>query len=785
LAIWELDILDPFGVRKQTVNWYAADGTTRSATASGPAKGISNLSFHPRGSVLSAGGELNFTVPLDIQKNLGIAPPNMLQLRRYDVGVVGTYIVTERSHQPAGRYNVTLKCPDLAEELRNVLVPGYVASLTDDISSVGRALLAWQFETPWAFNALLNGFVGTGFSVFNQTIQQAIGQLASQRFCSWRLGNGRVIDFGRFGGTISGVRLQKVIGNRDPGPNVRRIKSIVPQEDASSVYNLVVATGGGSGNAAFDMSSIFATAGAADLSGLGPGWQISGPIDTTNFPGFDPTHPVMRRPLQTLSPSGFYQYFLYDHTSRARWRRKEYPLNQSNINPVSGEPLDVAAAAYDLYGATLSFLNNHKDPNYTYKITTYGKGSNVGLAGQMVRVDYDRVMNGASDLSIHQYLKVVEIETKVDDKDGSWEDVWTVSTTGQRTESNATAIAGALEKIDYWNAVPMTFPTRDRVWMDTHVDAQHPAVVPIDDDPAVLGTVQAIFAVSLLPGLSTIVGGAVEGHSHTVVIPSISFSPASVPATNEKSANPQSQGVHAQSGNGGQGANDHGGKTNSTSAVGTTDSGSAANKDANNVSINDSFRDHTHDIFIQSGGSPGSGATSGMLYWNPNGQSKINAAGQQGFANTTGVRNYGVDSTHNHTVSATGTGSAGTQGITNYGGFAPSVTSAGTGFQPDTNFPGYTNFNSQAQTVQTSSNVTPNWTPVYGYYQDPTGKPSNVFASVNGQVVGGPFNSDFSFDFTPYMATKQAYTLSFTSSTFGRLLIRGVLRQRETTVRLL
>lgn len=771
MALWELDILDQNGIRQNTLPFYGPDGTQHNVSASGPARGVTSLTFHPRGSVLSAGGQLSFSAPLDVRKNLGLAPPNMVALRRAGLaGVLGLYLITERSHAPAGRYMVSMTCPDLTEELREVLVPGWSASLTDDIAAVSNGILQWTYENPWSANVLFNGYAGVAFNISNITIQQALGRLASERFVSWRLGDGRIVDIGRFGNTKSGIRLERIPGNRTPASNVRRIKSLTMDEQIGSVKNLIVASGGGSGYVTFDLSVIWNDENAVNVPQLGPGWQYS----TPNFssPWFDPNYPIFRRPIQAIYTTGIYQYFLYDHNSKLKWKRKEYPLVRSDINPISGAPLDVRAAGGDLYSAALAYLMASKDPNYTYKIVTEGTGDNRGIAGMSVRVDYTRVVGDDDAMAVHQDLVVSEVESKVSDKDGSWEDTWSVSTNGKRADTNATAIAGALEKIDYWNAVPMVFPTRDRVWIDAHVDAIHPVAVPLDDDDAVIGTVQAIFNVSLLPAFAPITGGANDPHSHNVTIPAISYAPASTPGANEKAYNSGGQGVHSQGGAGSQGSHNQGGVTTGPStATGTAVEGTTTEGGGFTFAASGT-------LTINSGAKSSAVTTDGsFLYW-PGGSFGVNVAGR-----TLGV----ADTTHKHNMNVSAplqSGSAGAQGIGNYSGFAPTVTSAGTGFQPDTNYPGYNNTNQKDQVLQVSATATPPWKPVYGYYQDPSGRPSQITAWVNNTQVGGPFNADFSFNFTPYVGAKGAYTLYFKSATFGRLLIRGVLRQRESTVRI-
>src|SRR4051812_979198 len=206
MALWELEVLDPFGLRKSSVRFVRTDGQIVAVPANGPAMGIGGISFHPRGAVLSGGGQLSFQCNYDLQKNLGIAPPNTVRLKRNNI-VQGTYMVTERSHTPTGgKYALQVTCPDFVEELRRILVPGGFGTptipnpvpdrteATWDIARLGQMLCSLQWETPWSFRALFNGFNNTSFSCESITIQSALGKLGSERFCSWRVGSDSVLD---------------------------------------------------------------------------------------------------------------------------------------------------------------------------------------------------------------------------------------------------------------------------------------------------------------------------------------------------------------------------------------------------------------------------------------------------------------------------------------------------------------------------------------------------------------------------------------------------------------
>lgn len=881
-----INILDGFGNRV---------GTVGGVSVSGPARGVAKLVYDPRGSVLSASGQASFEVPMTIRRNLALGPGASVEVVDTALGVVGTYLVTEKSESVANSgHTATFVCPDLLEELRWQIVAGFAADSghtnsspadpipthnAETVANCAQRIVAQAAETAWAASVGIAGSMTETFAADGTSVQETVAAFAKKRYAYYRLGAGRTVEIsqfaaGRAAGTFtdaiapslvtvnssptagvqvgwlltvggetvtvlglnasqieatfaqshaagsawsaqsapSGIRL--VRASQQPAamnrPAIRPIIDLKVRTDGRGVVNCLVPTGGGTGALQVTLADYYNPVGETPVAGRN--WYITGPISDPSYSAAVPVY--RRRRSDGLGVDGW-QYFIVDTASIAAYREHWATLG-TQIAPIGTTKADLQAAAADLYLTAYANLRWHAQPTVILDVVTTGSsGDNRALGGNTVRVEYKESVDGTDALNISGDYFVLSASRAVNDTTGQTTDTWKLSSTGLDTQTNAGLVTGMLQAIDALGAqAPPTLVSRD-AWIERLVDRNHPVDFPVDVDLSILNILEYTFTVSLLPAISPINGATVADHHHSLALPGHALD-ATVGQVNETGSNRGNFGNQFTHGHGsGQYANQfghgHGGNTSGSSGLsggtagggltgssgggglsGSTGGGSSSGTADNqtprvkyptyrgvepspptgggeilskaifyitSLGGSDSGQDtHGHGV---SGSASGQGLSSG-------------AAGGQGLSS-------GAASGHNFARGA----SAGTQGIANEDGFKPSVDNGGTGWVPQTNFPGYSNDLSYVQTVQTSGVQDVNTvSPTYAYYADPSGKASSVAVLVDGAPAGGPFAGDFVIDLGPYLDPRSAHTVRFTSATFGRLVIRAKSRARGTTARI-
>lgn len=822
-----IDVLDSFATQQGQIN---------GVRVAGPARGYRKLKYSPAGSTMDQLGSCSFELPMALRANYGLGIGTMARVTDTTWGVQGTYVVGDKSESiAADGHWVTFTLADLMEELRWGEIPGFVAqdkAFETTTTTAQRILdIANLAQPAYPWRVVFTGpdyFAGSPFQIEGGTPFQALEKLCADRFLHMRrnpqVGGGyeRTLEIGAFPTNPSGIQL--VRSSARPAAmnrvNIRPIPEggLTPKASGAAIINVIVPTGAGAGWAQLTLQPLWNPATAAHDSALGYDYCRLNP-----FAGLNAAYALLYRRIR-YDGGGIdgYEYFLVDQPSvnvyRQRWLR--YP--RTDIGTVSQATLDQVAAAQNLYITAVAYLLGHATPNQVLAVSTIGRGSVTGLAASTVQVYYPFTENGTQTLNINGPYYVLGVERSVSDADGTMTDGWNVSSLGQYAQSNATVLTGISQAIDNLRLGATIYPSRLSTYQDSPIDANNPVTVTVDVDPGVIAVVQAVFNVSLLPLISPVNGGTVVPHTHSTLIPAVGID-ASVPYTYEGGYNPGAQAAygHAESisanRSGGYGenisANRSGGvgKSGGVSKYGgVSKSGGVNSNNANTPSVQYSVDKHVHGLFIQGGGTPGTLDNGGYLYTH-SGDKQIRATNyQQVVASTNppdgdGGSRPGVNTDHGHADSigvSDGIGVSDTIGVNDglgvykggglqdgLGVYKGGGIGQHGGFTPDSRFPGYSNYRTQAQTVQTSGVQSASGVlPQYGIYKDPQGQPSAVTVTVNGAQVAGPFNGAFVADLTSAIAAQLSggapIDVVFYSATLGRLIVRGKIRVKESVYRI-
>ena len=513
-----IEILDLLGQRGQTIN---------SQRVAGPARGYKGLSYTPRGACLDKSGQCGFSVPMTLRQNYPLGIGATVQLVDTQYGVQGQYVVDDKSEtiDAAGHW-AQFQCMEITEELVWATVPGFTAVPDETTAGTLGRLLALQDESPWTYTlpTALDGFANVGFQAEDVTIQQAMSKLLVDRFLHWRRGNGRIIEAGNFGAP-TGIRIVRPSGNPSlmNRSAIRPIKvgGFAPKADAATLVNCIVPKGAGSGYAQLTLQPLYVAVG--ESYDAGTGWYTSAPA---TFPGYDSANfPVRRRIRYDGGGLDGYQYFLADPASIVTYRKRWLPYPRPDIGTISNSVGDLQSAAQALYQVALVYMGWHNVQHKVLAISTDGRGNNVGIAGDTVRVEYREVIGGVTITDEHADYIVMDVVRTINDATGSATDQWTLSNLGRDVASNSASglLTGALESIQQLRVGPMTYPVERDIHRDQPINANNPVTVHVNLHAGVQRIVQAVFSVQLLPIYSTVASGTVAGHSHTVDIPALSI----------------------------------------------------------------------------------------------------------------------------------------------------------------------------------------------------------------------------------------------------------------------
>jgi len=830
----ELQIYDSYG---------RPGGVISGQRVTGPLKGYSGLSYTPRGACFNKPGECHFSLPMTIRNNYPLDVGAMVYVKDTTYGEQGLFVVGDKSESiSADGHTAAFSCVDLVEELRWPDVPGFASIETGEtLSRVFQRLLNIQDETPWLASlppALDVTLFDNRFTCDGITVQQAVAGLAAQWFLKWRRGAGRTIEFDTFG-KDTGIRLVKpsMRPSAMSRPNIRPMlpNGINPVNDAAGIVNCLVPLGAGDGWAQVSLRDLYNPVGETAVPGTT--WYKSGP-PVAVWTGYDAAYPIYKRFRYDGGNDGF-QYFLIDQTSITNYR-KRFARMHTDIGVISGNPLDLAAAAATVWQLGVARLKLFSVKHQSLTVLTVGRGNNVGIGGDLVRVECKEVTNGVTTLDVNGLFVVVDCVRSVSDSTGAYEDRFDVSSIGRAAETTEGIQTGMLQDLQSLRNAATVYPSGYPIWIDAPITPADPIQVPWDEDRGRLATVEATFTVTCYPVYSTVTSGTVAAHHHSVTVPGRSQN-ASVPYTYEGGYNPTAQAAYGHSAPGAQAAYGHaapgaqfghghggsatGGTQNNHGHGSSTPAGRAGGGVSENIgvggggTVNNSggvsgLDQHTHSLFIQGGGTPGTLDNGGFVYAT-NGDAQLRATGsKQTIARTNTQDTYNTGHGHGSSTLATrngggvgediGVGGGGnvansggsfqptvpitseggyTPSVNQHGGFTPAVDTHG-GFQPDSRFPGYANDLSYTQTVQTSDDIAPAWTPVYGKFTDPNGAARNIRIFIDGTQIfpaaqpSGVYATSFVVNLTPYLQGQQGRVIEFRSETLGRLLIRATVRTR-------
>lgn len=807
-----IDIYDPYNRSAKVVNGQ---------NVTGPLKGFRNLRYVPRGGIINQAGACSFELPMQLRNNAPIGPRTVVRVRDTELGLQGTYMVGEKSETPSedSRY-ASFTCLDLVSELTLDTVPGLSAFSDQNESTANtlRRILAIPFQTPYT-GQMVNGtdyYAGVDFLADNVTVQAAFSKLLGDRGFGWRRGDGRIIEYGNFK-RPTGIRL--VQGSMRPGAmnrdNIRPIpvgglRTVV---DPTAIYNCIAITGAGSGPYQHSLQPLYNIGGETAVPGTN--WWKSGPQPIPGlhgqplFAGYDLNFPIHRRITYNGRGSDGYEYFLVDYDSVNRYRSSFYPLNRSDVGSTENTADDMVETAQALYIIAWATLRMSAKVNNALSVTTVGRGNNVGIGGELVTVEWKEFNEDGTVLPGASFDRapfvVLGVECSVDDTTGGRTDTWALSDIGRAAQDDTATQTGMLQSIEEIRNAVTIYPVEKDIHRDEPIGPGFPVVITVNMSQRIQKVQVARFAIQLTSIYSTVTGGDVEKHSHSYSIPNLSID-AGVPLTPEKGSNPINQYDHTHTENisanrtlknftdditAGRTTGVLGSAVKTGSVTGGGDVGNPSTDP-----ITQAIKTHNHSMTIIGGGPP-TGFGDNMLYVRDgnvgtSGAKHLQVSGGQfqlftnypgdwtatfnhGHSDTFGVSD-GADVADRIGVSRGGT-LTDNLGVSRGGTFDKNA-----GYQPDTNFPGYTNLVTRTYTGQTSGEYTPTFKPKYGKFSAPAAeKPSNVVFKINNAIVAGPFNADaVDIDLRSSFQARQPVTIVITSDTIGRIIVDGTIEASKT-----
>jgi hypothetical protein len=463
MLVW-IDLFDNHGEYQSTLN---------GVPIAGPVRGITDISWTPRGARLNMAGELTFSLALATRRATAINEGTFIRLWQDGIDQ-GLFIVGENSESDDGTV-ATFRCSDLMDELRWALITGYAndPAVGMDAAASRVIYLAIDHSHTWptgywsliAVPGATGFYTGTSFVVEADSALGALTNLSSQTGYGFRLNAtaDRVIDFGDLR-EDSGIRLQRGTGNASASPLtlLRPIIDLVPTRDAQSIVTIVAPQSQGVDGA--NLRDIWNPTGAGSWFEIASGdWFITGPILD---PWYHPEFPLIRR----LRPDGKlsdgqdgWTYFVVNGQERVAKRERWQTQVFGDIRPASAFFSDRRFAAAALYRACVAFLQARADAHRSLDVTTTAISDNRGLAGTDVQVvDFRRAIN--------EFRTVVDVTRSVSN-DGIGTDRWTLDNIGRLRRDDRVIISETWRQMVALATNPRPAITTRTITISGHVPA--------------------------------------------------------------------------------------------------------------------------------------------------------------------------------------------------------------------------------------------------------------------------------------------------------------------------
>jgi len=566
----------------------------------------------------------------------------------------------------------------------------------------------------------------------------------------------RSIELGLFGQgpavqiiSPDGGDVQQILANN---PEARVAQTITRHPaDCSKVVTTMTPLGGGSGinqvrfrrlfRILFDPTyDHYATKNPVRPGDYNSGVQYYFPeADMANFPihalwdtTTDPTHPAWRPARLNKTDSQQFEYavrldggadgFEYTMSSNAAlqyWEQRtphnaefRAPFTDSSFTYVDSDIYNQEMSERALYVAAKAQLGWYGLPQQSVTVTTVGQRRPV-RAGEKVQIHYDRIgvdgLGYFTEVAEEGVYYVVSVVRQYGDQ---VIDTWTLTNNAKHPpDATSTANDASRGMVEALRVIPTT--TVAIYPLDTgrvKIDSQHPLTKHWEIPKTAFRVQQCKILVSIFPVRHDLNQAHSDGgHQHDVDIPALTVS-GSIADTDETAATAvyytasQLGHAHASTTYGNQGGqnitagasqwgHNHGSSVPATGGGNVANSGKAGNVDGQ-------INSHQHTMTFGSGGDPGTGASTGILYYsgtsNPSyGGAFLQGAGKGGTINTA-YYNQSTNTDHGHgssTVAGGGGNVSGTNlnnpalNTNNYSGFKPGVDSQGTGWPLHTVFP--------------------------------------------------------------------------------------------------
>jgi hypothetical protein len=483
-----LYILDKDGNPANSIPMDIGNGTLVAQPISGKVAGWKALSYVPSGAAIDTVPQYSVQVPLSDWRNVAIGQGTVLMVMDDSLAAEvtrGTVIDIEDAVDEHGTHWATVTFADALYDLSRADVTSSFAAdigytnrgagdpiptrAAETLSGVQTRLLSLA-DTPWTPINDVTGFDGLAFAATGSIIQ-AYDKLRQARFAHFRreffAGSPRYLRFFNGGTPFAPNGLPVWAVKPGPNPtaaaNVNRLQMIKPTfSRKTEVVNSLTPTGaGGAGTQQLTLRILYNRVGETALAN---GSFQSGP---TTFQGYDPAHPIFRRPTQSGATSDGNDYFIEDAASIALYGRTRQPLPVPDVGITVApdgrtEPVDETAAAVALYTVALNKLVYLAKPRIEIAFTTPAIGDIRNCGGQTVHVKYD---GWAFDeqRQVFQFLGldadywVLSVVRAVAD-DATAMDTWTVSSSGQALASAGGTLLGVMDSVTAMHAAVQAYP---------------------------------------------------------------------------------------------------------------------------------------------------------------------------------------------------------------------------------------------------------------------------------------------------------------------------------------
>lgn len=170
--------------------------------------------------------------------------------------------------------------------------------------------------------------------------------------------------------------------------------------------------------------------------------------------------------IQTATINGVGHYYLEDSTSVTAYGLSDRVLNIKDILPLGLSASNLSKASETLYGAAVTYLERHKDPQVAYSVQPVGlrhvsSGSPLFQVGDKVHIDYKGTVEDAdgtrrADKTVSADLYIMSAR-RTFDSSGGWSWQMTVSTIARPLPSDSELIASMLSEIGVAKIAPIPF----------------------------------------------------------------------------------------------------------------------------------------------------------------------------------------------------------------------------------------------------------------------------------------------------------------------------------------